>query len=156
MKIVNENLANLRPRPFPMFLDERIFFRYIQMFLDIEEFQMSLDRFRQIQIVVLKQAGQEIRLLHFSLRSRDQLKAHVLIYHHLLPSPALSCIECSADKILHAVWNCSCFANWYDRQLSENRFHWEHVKHLVIRQAFINDAGTAGQEPLCAKHLKLE
>ncbi len=52
--------------------------------------------------------------------------------------------------------NRSCFANWYNRQLFENRVHWEHVKHLVIRQAFINDAGTAGQKPLCAKHLKLE
>jgi hypothetical protein len=87
--------------------------------------------------------------------------AHVLIYHHLLPSPApLSCIECSANKILRvlprAVWNRSCFANWNDRWLSENRFHWEHVKHLVIRLAFINDAGTVGQELLCAKHLPLE
>jgi hypothetical protein len=37
-------------------------------------------------------------------------------------SVTLSCIECSADKILrvltHAVWNRSCVANWYDRQLS--------------------------------------
>jgi hypothetical protein len=56
----------------------------------------------------------------------------------------------------HAVWNSSYFANWYDSQLSENQFHWEHVKHRVIRQAFINDVRIAGQEPLCAKHLKLE
>ncbi len=66
------------------------------------------------------------------------------------------CIECSADKILHAVWNRSCFANCYNRQLTENRFHWKHVKHLVIRQAFINDEGTAGKEPLCTEYLKLE
>ncbi len=26
-------------------------------------------------------------LFHFSKRSRDQLKAHVLMYHHRLPSP---------------------------------------------------------------------
>jgi hypothetical protein len=82
-----------------------------------------------------------------------------------IPPPAsvtapLSCIECSADKILcvlpHAVCNPSCVANWYDRQLSENRFHWEHVKHLIIRLAFVNDAGTADKESLCAKHVKLE
>ncbi len=68
-----------------------------------------------------------------------------------IPPPAsvicpLSCIECCADKILrvlpHAVWNRSCFPNWYDLQLSQNRFHWEHVKHQVIKPVFINDAGT--------------
>jgi hypothetical protein len=84
-----------------------------------------------------------------------------------IPPPAsvtgpLSGIECSPDKTLRvlthasAVWNRSCVSNWYDRQLSENRFHWEHVKHLIIRPTFINDVGTAGQEPLCTKHLKLE
>ncbi len=36
MKIVNENLTNLRPRPFQMFLDEQIFFRYNNIYLDIE------------------------------------------------------------------------------------------------------------------------
>jgi hypothetical protein len=57
--------------------------------------------------------------------------------------------------VTHSVWNRSCVANWYE-QLSENRFHWEQVKHLIIRSTFINDTGTAGQEPLCAKHIKLE
>jgi hypothetical protein len=42
-----------------------------------------------------------------------------------------------------AVWNRSCVANWYDRQLSENRFHWEQVKHPIIRPTFINDVGNA-------------
>jgi hypothetical protein len=49
-----------------------------------------------------------------------------------------------------------CCQGWYDGQLPENRFHWEQVKHPIIRPALINDTGTAGQEPLCAKHLKFE
>ena len=49
---------------------------------------MYLDVFRCIYIIVLKYAEQETKLVYFSPRSRDQLKAHVLIYHHLLPSPA--------------------------------------------------------------------
>ncbi len=36
----------------------------------------------------------------------------------------LSCIECSAEKILrvlpHAIWNHFCVTNWYDGQLSKN------------------------------------
>jgi hypothetical protein len=36
--------------------------------------------------------------LHFSPRSRDQLKAHVLTFHHLLPSPAPSLVSNAAPK----------------------------------------------------------
>ncbi len=123
---------------------------------------MYLEIFKYIQIIVLTLAGQETRLLHFSPHLRDKLKANVLIYHQLLPSPALSCIECSADETLrmlpHTIWNGTCIAciiaKWYDGQLSENRFYWEHVKHLNIRSGFKSDAGTAGQELLCAKFLK--
>ncbi len=112
MKIVNENLANLRTLPFQMFLDEQIIFRSIQMFLDIREFQMYLDIFRYIQIVVLKQAGLETRLHHFSPRSRDQQPPAQGPGVNMIPPASvtapLSCIECCADKILrvltHAVW----------------------------------------------------
>ncbi len=34
--------------------------------------------------------------LHFSPRSRDQLKAHVMMYHHRLPSPAPSFVSKAA------------------------------------------------------------
>ena len=54
---------------------------------------MYLDVFRYIQIIVLKYAEQETKLVHFSPHSRDQLKAHVLICHHLLPSPAPSLVS---------------------------------------------------------------
>jgi hypothetical protein len=43
-----------------------------------------------IHFVVSKQAGSQAGFLHFSPRSRDQRKAHVLMYHHRLPSPAPS------------------------------------------------------------------
>ena len=43
---------------------------------------MFLDVFRCIYIIVLKYVGWEAGFLHFSPRSRDQLKAHVLTYHH--------------------------------------------------------------------------
>ncbi len=43
--------------------------------------------------MIFKYAEQETKLVHFSPRSRDQLKAHVLIYHHLLPSPAPSLVS---------------------------------------------------------------
>ncbi len=43
-----------------------------------------------LHIVVSKQAGSQAGFLHFSPRLWDQLKAHVLMYHHRLPSPAPS------------------------------------------------------------------
>jgi hypothetical protein len=122
---------------------------------------MYLDRFRYIWIIVLKYAEQETKLVHFSPRSRDQLKAHVLIYHHLFPSPAPFLLSNAAPTKSSAC----CRMQYGIVPVSPNGttgsfpridFHWEHVKHLVIRPAFINDAGTAGQAPLCAKHLQLE
>mmetsp|Transcript_55961 Transcript_55961/g.117092 ORF Transcript_55961/g.117092 Transcript_55961/m.117092 type:complete len:94 (-) Transcript_55961:893-1174(-) len=49
-----------------------------------------------IYIVVSKQAGNQAGFLHFSPRSRDQLKAQVLMYHHRLPSPAPSLVSKAA------------------------------------------------------------
>ncbi len=43
-----------------------------------------------IHIVDSKQAGSQAGFLHFSPRSRDQRKAHMLICPHQLPSPAPS------------------------------------------------------------------
>ncbi len=119
------------------------------------------DKFRYFQMLVelvLWEAG----LLHFSACSRGQLKAHVLIYHHLLPSlapslvsnavPTNSSVCCSMQYGIVPVSP----TNWYDGRLSKKRFHLESLKHLIIRQALIHDTGTAVQEPLCAKLLKLE
>ena len=49
-----------------------------------------------LHIVISKQAGSQAGFLHFSPRSRDQLKAHVLMYHHRLPSPAPSLVSKAA------------------------------------------------------------
>ncbi len=57
---------------------------------------MYLDILRYIEIIVLKYAEQETKRVHFSPCSRDQLKAHVLIYHNLLPSPAPSLVSNAA------------------------------------------------------------
>jgi hypothetical protein len=57
------------------------------------------------------------------------------------------------------IWNRSCIANWDDGQLAKYGFHWENVKHMAVLLALINvlhDTGTAIQNPLCAKKLKLE
>ncbi len=41
-----------------------------------------------------------------------------------------------------------------DWQLAKDGFHWENVKHLAVLLALIHDAGTAIQQPLCAKTTK--
>ncbi len=42
--------------------------------------------------------------LHFSPRSRDQRKAHMLMYHHRLPSPAPSLVSKAAPTKSAACW----------------------------------------------------
>jgi hypothetical protein len=114
-------------------------------------------------MVVITWAGWETGLLHFSEseRSYGQLRAYVLIFHHLLPSKAPSLVSNAAPtkvpRVLpHGICNHSWVADWYDGQLSTNRFHFENEEHLIIGPALIHDTRTAVQEPLCAKHLKLE
>ncbi len=46
-------------------------------------------------------------LFHFSKRSRDQLKAHVLMFHHRLPSPDPSLVSNAASTKSLAFWRIS-------------------------------------------------
>ena len=60
--------------------------------------------------VVSKQTGSQAGFTHFSPRSRDQAKAQVLMYHHLLPSPAPSLVSKAASTKSAAC--CRCSAAW--------------------------------------------
>ncbi len=50
-----------------------------------------------LHFVISKQTRSQAGFLHFSPRSRDQLKAHVFMYHHRLPSPAPSLVSKAAS-----------------------------------------------------------
>ena len=115
-----------------------------------------------IYIVVSKQAGNQAGFLHFSPRSRDQLKPQgpsVDVPPTTTVTGSLPCIEGCIDKVgrvlPHGTWNRSCIANWGDGQLPKDGFHWENVKHLTVRLALIHDTGTAIQKSLCAKTTKI-
>ncbi len=102
-------------------------------------------------------------LFHVSKRSRDQLKAHVLMYHHRLPSPDLSLVSNTASTKSLAFWRIANgmvgarVTNWNDGQrLAKNRLHWEDVKHLAVTLALINNTGSAVQHPVCNRRIILE
>ena len=80
-------------------------------------------------------------------RVNCQLKAHVLTYHHRLPSVVRHQLP-PLYRMLHrqshspaAAWNMESFL-YHDGQLSENVFHRKNVKHLFILLAPIHDTHT--------------
>jgi hypothetical protein len=87
------------------------------------------------------------------MRSRDQLKAHLLMYHHLLPSPDPSVVSNGASTKSLAFWRS---ANRDHRQFAQNRLHRYNVNHLINSLALIHKTGSAVQQPVCKKLDKLD
>jgi hypothetical protein len=88
-------------------------------------------------MIIVEFALWEAEIIHFSACSRKQLEVRVDIPPLATVAGALSCIECSADKVFrvlwHGIWYRSCVINRYERQLSKNEFHWENIKTPVYQ-----------------------